>query len=79
MKVKLIKLSGKGQIAIPKAFRDKLDSPYLEMKMENNRIILSPVPSILSLGGILNDYVKNRAENESEAWGDHVREKYSRP
>lgn len=78
MKVKLVKLSRKGQIAIPKAFRDNLDSPFLEMDMEKDQIILKPVPSIVSLGGALKDYVKNRNKNEAEAWGNHVREKYSR-
>jgi bifunctional DNA-binding transcriptional regulator/antitoxin component of YhaV-PrlF toxin-antitoxin module len=78
MKVKLIKLSKKGQIAIPKAFRDKLKSPYIEMDMEKDRIIIKSVPSIISLGGILKEYIKNKSEDESEAWRNHVDEKYSR-
>ena len=78
MRVKLVKLSKKGQIAIPKAFRDKLDSPYLEIEMGKNQITIKPVPSVVSLGGVLKDYVKNMTENEADAWGNHVKEKFSR-
>ena len=55
----LIKISPKGQIAIPKKIRDKLNADILEMEFSNGTIILKPAESIQEIAGSLKKYVAN--------------------
>ena len=72
-----VKISKKGQIVIPKKFRDKLGTQVLDLEMGHNEIIIRPSKSIQSLGGILGKYGKRKtAIKEEEAWTEHVKEKF---
>ncbi len=83
MEVYTIKISRKGQIVIPKKFRDRLSTDILEVAMEGNKIVLVPVDSIQALGGKLRKYIRNakgitrRQQEDEYAWEAHVREKRS--
>lgn len=57
------KMTSKGQVQIFKKFRDQLklgkDQRFVE-KTDGSRIILEPVPSLVSLGGSLSLMGKNK-------------------
>lgn len=73
-----VKLSKKGQIAIPKAFRDKLNTDILDMEMKDGQVILKPVESVLKQAGIFKKYAeKADHKNENNVWGDYAEKKYS--
>lgn len=78
-----VKISRKGQIAIPKSIRKKLSSDILDIQMEGNRVILKPAESILSIAGSLKKYAKNykpstsKTSEDEEAWEKHVKKKFS--
>lgn len=58
-----IKLTSKGQVTLPKVLREKLDlrdGDYLDASLENNKILLEPLPH-RSSKDVLNDYCKNAA------------------
>ena len=78
MKKYKIKISSKGQIAIPKKIRDQWGTYYVEMELKDDELILRPAPSILELGGILKEHVTDASQKEKEsgAWEAHVRAKY---
>lgn len=80
MKFGNVKISSKGQIVIPQRIRNKLKSDLLEIEIEDDRIILRPVESILNLGGSLKKYAMNKIMTETDedeaAWGKHVKEKF---
>ena len=84
MITKYVKISKKGQIAIPKKIREKLKSDILEIDVQDDQVILKHVESILSLGKSLHKYAKNRAKIEAPkreteiAWEKHVKEKFGR-
>lgn len=69
-----VKISRKGQIVIPKSFRDRLKTNLLDIEMDKDEIVIKPSGSILSLGRALKDYKKQN--DEKEAWTNHVKEKY---
>ncbi|RMF66665.1 MAG: AbrB/MazE/SpoVT family DNA-binding domain-containing protein [Calditrichaeota bacterium] len=77
-----VKISKKGQIAIPKKIRDKLATDILEMEMLEDKLVLTPSKSILAIGGRLKPYAKNiikkrRATDEDQqGWETHVKEKF---
>ena len=79
-----VKISKKGQIAIPKKIRDKLATDILEIEMLEDKLILKPSKSILSIGGSLKPYAKNVSkkkqtkEEDQQAWEAHVKEKFGR-
>ncbi len=78
MKKYTAKISKKGQIAIPKKIRDQLSTDFVEIELKKDKIILSPVKSVLELGGSLKSYAKKRdREKEKNAWEKHVKEKFS--
>lgn len=77
-----VKISSKGQIAIPKLIRDKLETDILHIEMIKNKVILRPAESILKIGGSLREYAENAgnqnlSEDENKAWEKHVKEKFS--
>lgn len=82
MEVYTVKISRKGQIAIPKKFRDRLSSDILEVMMEGDKIVLIPVGSIQALAGVLKKYARNakkaapQQQEDEHAWEIHVSEKY---
>ena len=72
-----VKISKKGQIVIPKPFRDKLHTNILELEMNENEIKIRPSESIVKLSGVLKNYKKKSIEyKEQEAWSGHVAEKH---
>lgn len=79
-----VKISRKGQIVIPSKMRNILDTDLLEIVMDENKIILQPVQSVLSIAGSLNKYSQNAEIDDKEnsvketAWKKHVKEKFSR-
>ncbi|MFQ5486768.1 MAG: AbrB/MazE/SpoVT family DNA-binding domain-containing protein [Desulfobacterales bacterium] len=77
----VVKVSKKGQIAIPRKVREKLNSDFLEVELVDDKVILRPVQSIASLGGRLKEYAKNRSasgQEDEQAWEIHVKEKSDR-
>ena len=79
-----VKVSKKGQIAIPQQIRKKLSTNIVELEMDEDKIILTPSQSILSIGGSLKKYAEKnsktaRAQDEElKAWEKHVKEKFDR-
>ncbi len=49
----IVKITRKGQITIPAKFRKKLNTNLVEVEMEGEKIIITPVKK---LGGILHKY-----------------------
>ena len=82
MLTKYVKISKKGQIAIPKKIREKLKSDILEIEYSDGNVVLKPVETVLTLGKSLQKYAKNAAEKKrlnkesDEAWENHVKEKF---
>ena len=77
----IVKVSSKGQIAIPKKVRDRLNSELLEMEFRDNKITLKPAESIQSIGGSLKKYARNlkassnKVQEDERAWEIHAKEK----
>lgn len=73
---KTLKITEKGQITIPKAFRELLGTNTVQLEIENKQIYIKPVKTV---AGSLNKYAKNPSisfEKEREiAWGDVKDEK----
>ncbi len=84
MLTKYVKISRKGQIAIPKKIRDKLKSNILEISYSEGKVVLKPVESVLNSGKSLHEYAKNAFERKrlnkegDKAWENHVKEKFGR-
>ena len=58
----LVTITSQGQITIPVAFRRQLGLDQFNqarVTLQNNTVILEPVPDFLSLGGSLKKYAKN--------------------
>lgn len=79
-----VKISRKGQIVIPQKIRKNLETDLLEVILENDKIILQPVQSILKIAGSLKKY-KNKIklenakkDSDESAWEKHVKEKFDR-
>jgi AbrB family looped-hinge helix DNA binding protein len=82
MKTLISKVSKKGQITIPKEFREDLIDGYVEFIKEDDKIIIKKVPSVDELAGSLKKYQKNKLRkklDEKDAWSEHVKEKYRLP
>ena len=84
MVISKVKISRKGQIVIPSKIRNSLNTDLLEIVLEENKIILQPVKSVLNIAGSLNKYSQNAEIDDKEnnvketAWEKHVKEKFSR-
>jgi len=77
----IVKISKKGQIAIPKRIRDKLKTDLLEVEFSGEKIVIKPARSITELGGILKEYSNKvkpgkKKQEDTEAWEKHVQEKF---
>jgi len=78
MFVKTAKISRKGQITLPKAVREKLQTDTINIVMENGMIRLEPVRDV---GGSLKDYASkslSAAQAREQAWQQAVHEKHLR-
>ncbi len=51
----LIKISSKGQVTIPKKFREFLGTNLIKFKIAEGKVIIEPVKDV---GGIFKKYVK---------------------
>lgn len=63
----IVSITSQGQITIPAALRKKLALHIYNkalIRREKNKIIVEPVPDILSLGGILEDKIVRRKKIE---------------
>ncbi len=63
MSSKILKISSKGQIVIPKAVRDKIKSDFVILEFNSKpshpiKITLSPLPHSKGVGGALKKYAK---------------------
>jgi len=68
------KVTGKGQITLPKNARDALGSDVVEIEVEEGRVLLRPVRS---LAGALRDYAregKTLNEIREEVWEEVARD-----
>lgn len=75
---KTAKISSKGQITLPKAIRDRLQSDLVRIIVEDGVIRLEPVRAV---GGSLQRYAAQRITHEQardRAWTDAVKEKHPR-
>jgi len=75
---KLIKVSSKGQITLPKAVRDLLRTEVVRIVVENGGIRIEPVRDV---GGSLGKYAKKYVPLEKArdiAWEGATRDKYAR-
>jgi len=64
----LVKISSKGQVTIPKKFREFLGTNLIRFKVIEGRIVIEPVKDV---GGIFKKYVKKSLPFEKErelAW-----------
>jgi AbrB family looped-hinge helix DNA binding protein len=72
-----VKITKKGQVTIPRKFRERLDSQIVEFDIVGNDIVMRPVKSV---AGSLNSYAKKEAvtfkEERDKAWDEVVRERY---
>ncbi len=63
-----IKITSKGQVTLPKLLREKLElreGGYLDASIQNNTLVLKPVPTQNGKEVIVN-YCKKQAKNRSE-------------
>ncbi len=68
-----VKITGKGQVTIPKHIRKLLGSDVVEFMVKGGDILIKPVNSV---GGALNSYAKshkNFNEIRDTAWEEAVR------
>ena len=78
MPVTSVKITGKGQVTIPKELRAKLNASSVYFEVENNVITIKPVRDA---AGSLNEYARNSKPGASikqmkdKAWEKVVREK----
>ena len=78
MLVKTARISSKGQITLPKAIRDKLQTDTINIVMDNDTIRLEPVKDV---GGSLKDYARkdlSATQAREQAWTRAVHEKHLR-
>ncbi len=64
----LVKISSKGQVTIPKKFREFLGTKLVRFKMVKGKLVLEPVKD---LGGIFKNYAKKEISYEKQrdiAW-----------
>ncbi len=64
----LVKISSKGQVTIPKKFREFLGTNLIKFKIEEGKIVIEPIKDV---GGIFKKYVKKSLPFEKErelAW-----------
>ena len=54
----LIKISSKGQVTIPKKFREFLGTNLIKFKIAEGKVIIEPVKDVGDVGGIFKKYVK---------------------
>ncbi|MBN2701190.1 MAG: AbrB/MazE/SpoVT family DNA-binding domain-containing protein [Methylothermaceae bacterium] len=76
--VKLTKISSKGQITLPKAVRDLLQTDMVRIVVEDSEIRIEPAQEV---GGSLKQYAKRYVpleEAREKAWEQVIRDKYSR-
>lgn len=75
-----VKISSKGQITIPKKFRDEYRTNYLELVKQDDKIFIREAKSVEELAGSLKSYTnKKNTLKEKDAWSEHVKEKYNSP
>ena len=82
MEVVKSKISSKGQIVIPKKFRETLKSDYIELVKEGDKLFIREAKPLENLAGCFSDYAKNYSleqekEMGKEAWKNHAISKYS--
>jgi AbrB family looped-hinge helix DNA binding protein len=68
MIVHKIKVTAKGQVTLPKAMREKLDlkkGDYLDALLQNNTLVLKPVPRQSNEQAIL-AYCKKHSQNKAD-------------
>ena len=81
MPSKSIKITRKGQVTIPKEIRTKLNSNAVYFEMNDDVVIIKPVPDV---AGSLNEYAQNvkpgvsMKQTREKAWEEAVREKASK-
>lgn len=80
-------ITSQGQISIPIDIRRVLGLEKFKkafVKVEDNRIIVEPIPDLLELGGSLKEYaIKGKRINEiieleEKAMGEAIEEKYKK-
>ncbi len=81
MEIFKVKISSKGQIAIPKKIRERLATDLLSLTMIDDKVILTPTESVLSIGAALKSYAQNASQSDirstsDAAWESHVKEKF---
>ena len=65
---RLVKISSKGQVTIPKKIREVLGTDLIKFKIVEGKVIIEPVKDV---GGIFKKYVKKSLSFEEErehAW-----------
>lgn len=75
---KTAKISSKGQITLPKAIRDRLQSDLVRIIVEDDVIRIEPVRDV---GASLHRYTREHiphAQARDRAWTDAVEEKHPR-
>jgi len=75
---KLVKVSSKGQITLPKAVRDLLQTDVVRIVVEAGKVRIEPVRDV---GGSLHQYAKQYVPLEKareQAWEGAIRDKYAR-
>ncbi|MBT9172408.1 MAG: hypothetical protein DDT21_00789 [Syntrophomonadaceae bacterium] len=63
-----IKVTAKGQVTLPKSMREKLDlqeGDYLDALLQNNTLLLKPVPR-RSSEEVIQEYCKKHSENRAD-------------
>ncbi len=75
---KAVKISGKGQITLPKRIREILASDVVKIVVEEGVVRIEPVKDV---GGSLRSYAKRYVEMKKargKAWEEAMREKHVR-
>ncbi len=75
---KLVKISSRGQITLPKAVRELLRSDVVRIVVEDGQVRIEPVEDVAgSLRRYAREYVPLKEIRES-AWREALREKHAR-
>jgi bifunctional DNA-binding transcriptional regulator/antitoxin component of YhaV-PrlF toxin-antitoxin module len=72
------KITGKGQITVPKEIRKILNSNVIEFEIAGDMVLLKPVKSV---AGGLRKYAKRHvplSEVRESVWGEVAKEKFKR-
>ena len=75
---KLVRISSKGQITLPKAVRDLLQTDVVRIVVEDGRVRIEPIKDV---AGSLKRYARGYVPLEKirdRAWQEALREKYVR-